>query len=258
VALAESVDTHGEFETWSDGISALDGDPDVHGVFELITDGSGTADGVYVDDFRFICRASNYNADSYYFNEGTSMATPHVSGVAALVRAAVPSASAAQVAAAIREGAVPLSSLAGKTVTGGWADAPAAIAAARRLTQPAPDPEPDPPGNQGNPGDSVDRTPPRARIGRASVRGRFLLMRLSFPNEAQAVTGTVAVAKLQRGAVRYRTRPRRAVVVKVRLRPSARRALASRGRARAAVTIRARDATGNSSVARSRIRLRAP
>jgi hypothetical protein len=67
------------------------------------------------------------------------MATPHVSGIAALARAAVPAASAAQVAQAIREGAVSLPSLAGKTVTGGRADAPATIAAARRLAaQPPP------------------------------------------------------------------------------------------------------------------------
>ena len=105
----------------------------MHGVFQLITDDSGTADGVYVDDLRFICRASEYDGDSYFYNEGTSMATPHVAGVAALVRSAVPGATAAQVAQAIRESAVPLPSLQGKTVTGGRADAPGAIAAARRL-----------------------------------------------------------------------------------------------------------------------------
>jgi hypothetical protein len=48
------------------------------------------------------------------------------------------------------------------------------------------------------------------------------------------------------------------VLVKVRLQPAARRALASGTRARAVVTIRARDTAGNSSLARRRIRLRAP
>ena len=190
------------------------------------------------------------------------MATPHVAGVAALVRAAVPAASAAQVAAAIREGAAPMGSLAGKTVTGARADAPGAIAAARRLTQPPPAPgdtgTPGNPGNPGDPGDAGDRTPPRARVGRARVRGRFLVLSLSFPNEPGAVSGSVGLVKLQRGSARFLTPPGRAVVVKVRLRPPARRALASAARARAVVTIRARDTAGNSSVTRSRIRLRAP
>ncbi len=266
VARAESVDTHGQWETWSDGISVVDGNPEVHALFELWTDTSGTVDGVYVDDLRFVCRASNYSADSYWLNEGTSMATPHVSGVAALVRAAVPAASAAQVVTAIREGAAPLSSLAGKTVTGGRADAPAAIAAARRLTQAAPAPAPAPsdpgspgtPGTPGTPGDSGDHAPPRVRLGRASVRGPFMLLRLSFPNEPGAVTGSVGLVKLQRGGARFRTPPGRGIVVKVRLRTAARRALASGARARAVVTIRARDTAGNTSVTRRRIRLRAP
>ena len=93
----DSVDTHGQWEAWSDGISVVDGNPDVHALFEIWSDTSGTADGVYIDDVRFVCRAAKYTAGSYWFDEGTSMATPHVSGIAALARAAVPAASAAQV-----------------------------------------------------------------------------------------------------------------------------------------------------------------
>ena len=106
--------------------------------FRAVDRHRGVADGVYIDDVRFVCRSSDYDAESYYFNEGTSMATPHVSGIAALVRSAVPNATAVQVAQAVREGAVALPSLSGKTVTGGRADAPATIAAARRLVQTPP------------------------------------------------------------------------------------------------------------------------
>ena len=50
---------------------------------------------------------------------GTSMATPHVSGAAALYFAANPTATASQIKSAILEAATPTASLAGKTVTGG-------------------------------------------------------------------------------------------------------------------------------------------
>ncbi|MHB1035438.1 MAG: S8 family serine peptidase [Pirellulales bacterium] len=50
---------------------------------------------------------------------GTSMATPHVSGVAALAWATAPETTVAQMRAAILEGADPLASLAGKVLSGG-------------------------------------------------------------------------------------------------------------------------------------------
>ena len=55
----------------------------------------------------------------YESYSGTSMATPHVTGGAALYAASHPGASAATVKAAILNAAVSTSSLAGKTVTGG-------------------------------------------------------------------------------------------------------------------------------------------
>ncbi len=50
---------------------------------------------------------------------GTSMATPHVSGAAALVKAAYPDATAAQIKARLINTADPIDALAGKTVSGG-------------------------------------------------------------------------------------------------------------------------------------------
>ncbi len=56
---------------------------------------------------------------SYYdLNNGTSMATPHVTGVAALLAAFDPNASASDIKSAILYGGVPTASLSGLTVTG--------------------------------------------------------------------------------------------------------------------------------------------
>ena len=62
-----------------------------------------------------------YNTLSSY--SGTSMATPHVSGAAALYAATHAGATAAEIRSAILNSALPTSSLAGKTVTGGRLDA---------------------------------------------------------------------------------------------------------------------------------------
>lgn len=69
--------------------------------FALVTDGSVTMDGVYIDDLvltREPVSISGYNFD--YFN-GTSMATPHVAGIAGLVKAQNPNYSNSQIRDAI-------------------------------------------------------------------------------------------------------------------------------------------------------------
>lgn len=66
-----------------------------------------------------------FNAYSSY--NGTSMATPHVTGAAALYASTHSGASAAQIKNAILSSAVSTSSLSGKTVTGGRLDANAAL-----------------------------------------------------------------------------------------------------------------------------------
>jgi thermitase len=133
----------GAFEPAEASIAALDGRSDARPFFGIDSDGSIVADGVYVDDLRVICRDQTYidaitdaahyaepGAGSYVPFNGTSMAAPHVSGIAALVRAADPGASAADVARAIRASATPRPGLAGRVATGGSANAAAAIDAA--------------------------------------------------------------------------------------------------------------------------------
>ncbi|AQG80743.1 S8 family peptidase [Spirosoma montaniterrae] len=59
------------------------------------------------------------NASTYGSYNGTSMATPHVTGAVALYKSLNPGASAAQIKAAILAAAVPTASLSGRCVTGG-------------------------------------------------------------------------------------------------------------------------------------------
>ena len=62
---------------------------------------------------------SKSSASAYASYSGTSMATPHVTGGAALYAASNPGASAAAIKLAILNSAIPTSSLSGKCVTGG-------------------------------------------------------------------------------------------------------------------------------------------
>jgi subtilisin family serine protease len=70
--------------------------------------------------FSTVPAGSRRNITSGYASyNGTSMATPHVTGAAALYAATHPGSTAAQIKAAILNSAVPTASLSGKTVTGG-------------------------------------------------------------------------------------------------------------------------------------------
>lgn len=64
-----------------------------------------------------IVSTTAYNKYSFY--SGTSMATPHVTGAAALYASRHPGATAAEIKNAILENTIPTASLSGKTVTGG-------------------------------------------------------------------------------------------------------------------------------------------
>ncbi|MEI6693901.1 MAG: S8 family peptidase [Actinomycetes bacterium] len=72
----------------------------------------------------------------YAWLDGTSMATPHVTGTAALVLSTDISQSASAIKARIMNNTRSLSSLSGKTVTGGLVDAQAAVADVPAVKQP--------------------------------------------------------------------------------------------------------------------------
>ena len=89
--------------------------------FGVASDEALTGDGAYVDDVQVSC--AEPTAANYDVFQGTSMASPHVAGVAALALAKNESATVAQVKAAILNSADPTPSLNGKVVTGGRVDA---------------------------------------------------------------------------------------------------------------------------------------
>lgn len=100
-------------------------------------------EGVQIAGLRVQCLASP-DPGTYRFSHGTSMAAPHVAGAAALLLAKRPELTVAELRHALLSTVRPLTSLTGKTVTGGMLDLEAAMAAIQRPAPvPAPEPQPE-------------------------------------------------------------------------------------------------------------------
>ena len=216
----------------------------------------------------------------YGWASGTSMATPHVSGAAALLWAASPGASVSQIKSALLDGADPVAAFAGRTVTGGRLNvlgslrmvadvtlAPAAPAPAPSPAPPAaPAPEEDEPENErrrGRPKRLVgDVAAPRLsvrvarsqRIGRLLRRGLAVRVRCS---EACSAGISLSAGRGVRGTVG--TRDLKAGVTKrfvVRIGRTGRARLSAAGARRAKLVVRATDRWGNRRTHTVRILLR--
>jgi thermitase len=113
-----SGSTGGAFVGLSTDVSAYDGSATFYPALRLTANSDGTVgDGGYVDDLLLRCLQAA--GEDYSTISGTSMATPHVTGVAALVKAARPSFTVAQVKGALLGGVDRLGSLSGRVATGG-------------------------------------------------------------------------------------------------------------------------------------------
>jgi subtilisin family serine protease len=112
--------------------------------FHMLANGDAVVgDGAYIDNVSIECISavpSGYNAE-----QGTSMATPHVAGVAALVLSAHPNCTVAQLKAAILNGVDRVSSLTGRVATAGRLNAANAIGGCAAPPPPPPPPQPPPP-----------------------------------------------------------------------------------------------------------------
>lgn len=87
--------------------------------FRLTSNALIERDGASIDDVQVRCTASTYTGNEYAFYSGTSMATPHVSGAAALVLSAAPDASLLTVKGALLTGVDAKDTLLAKANTGG-------------------------------------------------------------------------------------------------------------------------------------------
>ena len=140
------------FERVEFAIPSADNQSNVKPTFTFRSDSSVVGDGAYVDDYNLLCRGSSYpntiagdgaaDGGDYTAIAGTSMASPHVAGVAALVRAVDPGATPSQIVQALRNGAKPAAGMAGVTVTGGVVDAIGAMDASLAIPNPQPQPPP--------------------------------------------------------------------------------------------------------------------
>jgi subtilisin family serine protease len=124
--VIEGTDTQFVPFTWGD---IADGMAGSRFRFRFISDESQVFDGVYLDDVRVACVAGPPSgATDYQFLQGTSMATPHVAGLAGLLLSVNPNLTVAQLRNAILNTVDRKASLRGKVLTGGRINARAALA----------------------------------------------------------------------------------------------------------------------------------
>ena len=107
-------------------IPTLDGAADPLVRFKLVTDIDGVADGVHIDDIEIRCLDNSL----YVYLSGTSMATPHVAGAAALLKAEDTDATTAQLREWLLDGVDLKPALAGLVASGGRLNLARSIAGA--------------------------------------------------------------------------------------------------------------------------------
>jgi len=105
-------------------LGAYDGSSTFYLRFNFHSDSdTDVAEGWFFDDVTITAASSSYNGTEYQYMQGTSMAAPHVSGVAALIKALNPSSNNTEIKAAIENSVDLKASLSGVVATGGRVNA---------------------------------------------------------------------------------------------------------------------------------------
>ena len=135
--------TQGFWVPIEESLEGFEGESSLRVRFFFSSDENETFDGVALDDVTVWCATGAGALPGHRFLDGTSMATPHVAGAAALLKAQRPAATAAQIKNALLQGVARKPAFAGQMVSGGRLDllgsqqllktvpgAPASVAAA--------------------------------------------------------------------------------------------------------------------------------
>lgn len=122
--------TSGAFYEFEEDLTSYDGLATVYVRFRFVSDGTNNYNGAHIDDVSVTCYSPTYGGTEYTFLAGTSMASPHVAGVAGLVLSVNPSLSYSQVRDIILSNVDSKTALSGQVSTGGRLNAFKAVSGA--------------------------------------------------------------------------------------------------------------------------------
>lgn len=128
--------TGGWFYFMSEDLTQYDNAGNLYIRFRLDSDHSINYDGAYIDDVLITTYSGTYDGTEYASYNGTSMAAPHVSGVAGLIKASNPSLTSLEIKEIILNNVDIKGSLSGKVLSGGRLNAYSAVSSAACLNSP--------------------------------------------------------------------------------------------------------------------------